>query len=180
MSYLNIIIGPMFSGKTTELINLYTNSIYNKKVIINHNIDKRYTDESSVTSHDKVSLPAISMTQLDDILHNDIILSNEEFYIDESQFFPDLFKVVTKLLDYNKRIFLCGLDGDFKKIPFNDGEILKLIPYCNDIQKLHAKCYICGQNASYTKRLVKNNNEQILVGTDEMYQPSCYIHHFNY
>ena len=174
--HLKIIIGPMFSGKTTELIRHYQLSRNPKKVIINHSSDKRYNDIPSTTTHNKVSLPAITMINLKDIFEDNTLLNNDEFYIDEGQFYNDLYDVVIKLMDLGKKIIVCGLDGDFEKKPFGNMDLLKLITYTCDVNKLNANCYKCNEPAYYTKRLNKNK-DQFVVGTDDDYQPSCYNHH---
>jgi len=179
--YLKIIIGPMFSGKTTELIRLYQISHNEKKIIINHSLDKRYTDIPSITSHNKVSLPASTMKQLKDIFTSDLI-NNDEFYIDEAQFYEDLFESILKLMDMGKKVIICGLDGDFKIKPFGNMDILKLIPYANHVSKFKANCYMCNQPAAYTKKIELDptvNYQQIIVGSYDIFQPACYIHHKN-
>lgn len=174
---LKIILGPMFSGKTTELISLYQKSYSNKKVIINHTCDKRYSLVPAITSHDLVSLPAVSTENLKEILDNKELMENDEFYIDEGQFHHDLYYVVTKLMELKKKIIISGLDGDFKMCPFEGMDLLRLIPFANDgIEKLTANCYICNQPASYTKKL-SGNSEQQEVGEKDKYQPTCYLHH---
>lgn len=177
--YLKILIGPMFSGKTTELIRLYQISHNKKKIIINHSLDKRYSDIPSVTSHNKVSLPAATMKELKDIFNSSII-ENEEFYIDEAQFYEDLFDSIIKLMNMGKRIIICGLDGDFKINPFGNMDLLKLIPYANHVSKFKANCYICNQPASYTKKIELDPNtdyNQIIIGSYDIFQPACYLHH---
>jgi len=174
---LKIIIGPMFSGKTSELIRLYQKSYSKKKIIINHSSDKRYTNIPSITSHDLVSLPATSIEQLTEILNNKNLLEHEEFYIDEGQFYNDIFDVVKTLMKFGKKITICGLDGDFDMKPFGNMDLLRLFPLANNgIIKLYANCYICNASASYTKRLVEGN-EQKVVGSKDKYQPTCYLHH---
>jgi thymidine kinase len=174
---LKIIFGPMFSGKTTELISLYQKSFSNKKVIINHTCDQRYSKVPAITSHDLVSLPAISTENIKEILNDAEIMKNDEFYIDEGQFHDDLYYVVTELMKLNKKIIISGLDGDFKMNPFKGMDLLRLIPFANDgVEKMTANCYICNQPASYTKK-ISGNSEQNEVGEKDKYQPTCYLHH---
>lgn len=174
---LKIIIGPMFSGKTTELIRLYQKSFSDKKIIINHSCDKRYTNIPSIISHDLVSLPAISIEHLTDILNDNTLLEYDEYYIDEGQFYQDLYNVVEKLMEMGKNITICGLDGDYNMIPFHNMDLVRLIPLANNgITKLSANCYICNESASYTKK-ISGGVEQQEVGAKDKYQPTCYLHH---
>ena len=83
-----------------------------------------------------------------------------------------------KLLEeFNKNVVLTGLDGDFKREPF--GEILDLIPKCNTCIKKNALCKICkdGTKAIFSHRMSKFDNNQILVGSDKLYQSVCRKHY---
>lgn len=172
---LDIIIGPMFSGKTSRLVREYRKSKSENKIIINHSIDKRYSDKECISTHDNIKLPAISINNINEILNSELI-QYDEFYIDEAQFFKGLYETILELMKLNKKIILFGLDGDFEKKPFYSGDIIKLIPHCNKVEKLNSKCYICNNDAPYTKRLIDYDG-QICVGTKLEYQPVCYKHH---
>lgn len=173
MSELHIIIGCMFSGKTSELLKIANryNSIKNSVILINFEEDNRYSD-TEVKTHDlySVNLPTLFVKNLEDcnVDNYDIICINE------AQFFSDLITFCKKLLTKNKKIYIAGLDGDFKQEIF--GEILLLIPLCNTITRLNAYCKICnnGTLAYFTKRK-SENKEQKLIGTDE-YIPVCRNH----
>jgi thymidine kinase len=93
--------------------------------------------------------------------------------INEAQFFTDIVGWVKSAVEiHNKKIYLCGLDGDFNREQF--GELLELIPFCDKITKLHSICGICKtKDAIFTKRVV-SGEEQELIGTDE-YIPVCRI-----
>lgn len=167
--YLELIVGPMFSGKTSRLVEIYKQCLFcNMSVIaINHSIDTRY-DDFLLATHDKVKIPCIqtdTLMSLDNINQYDVILINE------GQFFTDLEAFVTNKLNDNKQIYVCGLDGDFKRHKF--GHILDLIPLCDKITKLSSLCGICknGTPAIFSKRL-SNDEEQTIVGVDN-YVPVC-------
>lgn len=181
---LSIIIGPMFSGKTSYLLNeISKEKLLNKKIlVINHSLDKRYSSKNEIVNHNKKSESSISLNKLHQIYEyldvNNLNLSEiEHIFIDEAQFFTDINDIVRKILNNypNINITCCGLDGDYQQNPFNNGELLKLIPLSENIQKLYSKCYICNNKAAFTKRII-NNNEQILVGSNNSYQPVCFIH----
>ena len=181
--FLSIIIGPMFSGKSSYLIENIKKSQKNdeKILVINHSIDKRY-NENKITNHNQVSIECISLSYLNNIFNyckdkNIDLNSINHIYIDEAQFFTDLEKVVKLILStYSSIKITCvGLDGDFKQQVFNDGQLLKLIPYADNVKKLYSKCAYCGKKASFTKRKIESK-EQVIVASKDIYEPVCYIH----
>lgn len=165
MSELHLIVGCMFSGKTTELLRIAKRlqSIGQSVALINYGEDTRYSS-TDVTTHDKYSCDikshfTINLTSLD-------ISEYSVICINEAQFFSGLKTFCMDLLSKSKIVYVSGLDGDFKQQPF--GEILELIPLCNTINRLHAFCKICknGKPAYFTKR-ISESKEQKLIGTDE-------------
>ena len=114
---LDIIIGSMFSGKTTYLIELYNSLINNNisVVAINNIIDNRYSD-TLLSSHNKVMIPCIKTDKLLNII-NDII-DYEYILINEAQFFEDIVEFTINMLTNKKRVYIVGLDGDFQKNKF--------------------------------------------------------------
>jgi len=180
---LELILGPMFAGKTSRLIKIYNHCNQNKIPIyvINHSFDKRYS-ENQLTTHDKISIPSINIQNLYDLFESDYekscIISSKVILINEGQFFNDLKNFVIELLEkYNKKVYVCGLDGDFKRNKF--GNILDLIPFCDTITKLHAKCNICNDCALFSHRKLKND-DQVLVGSNDAYESlcrNCYLKH---
>jgi len=176
-SKLELIIGPMFSGKSTELIRrarLFT--IINKKVlVIKPNIDNRYS-ENKIVSHSFESVQCITLNNLNE-LNN--IQSYQVIIIDEGQFFNDLKNTIIEWLDkYNLYIIIGGLDGDFEKNPI--GQILSLIPHADICQKINSLCTICndGTPAAFTYR--KNQSKDIiLIGGNDSYIPVCKKHNNN-
>lgn len=198
--YLEIICGPMFSGKTTRLLEIYKQTSFCNipTVVINHASDTRYS-ESKVSTHDKKMVECIFTNKLFDLTHNLNTIQNSNncsisknnlinknyqkiqeskvILINEGQFFEDLFDWVIMMVEiYKKDVYVCGLDGDFKRNEF--GSLLKLIPYCDKIEKLHSFCTICrnGTKALFSCR-ISNEKEQCVVGSSN-YLPlcrSCYI-----
>jgi thymidine kinase len=167
--YLELIVGPMFSGKTTRLIEHYKayKFIGKKIVVINYELDVRYSN-MALSSHDRVEIPCIFSRNLDSSLWKDA----DVILINEGQFFDDLMTSVLEMIEvYNKRVYICGLDGDFKRNKF--GALLDLIPYCDRIEKLNAFCSMCrdGTLAVFSHR-VTNEAMQIVIGADN-YMPLC-------
>jgi len=180
---IHIVIGSMFSGKSTELIrriNRY--KVLGKKIlVINNKLDKRYS-ENSISTHSNIMLDCISLDKLDDIYKNEDY--NIEYkqcdvvVVEEAQFFTDLHDFVVNSADNdNKIVLVAGLDGDSNRNEF--GDILKLIPKCDTVKKLHALCVKCkdGTLACFTKRLIKNDS-QIYIGVSE-FIAVCRHHYFN-
>jgi thymidine kinase len=168
--YLEIFIGPMFSGKTSKLIELYKQySFCNIPLaVINHSSDNRY-DDTMLSTHDKIMIPCIqtpTLTRVTNDMDNvDVILINE------GQFFDDLYDFVVDMLKFNKKIYVSGLDGDFKRTKF--GKILDLIPLCDKVTKMTSLCSLCknGTPGLFSMRLT-DEKEQMLIGSSN-YIPVC-------
>ena len=177
MGKITLIIGCMFSGKSSEIIRFYKRykSIGKKILLINHIDDTRY-GKNIVSSHDEIKVDCQTESQLTHLINTKLFNESDIIMIEEGQFFPDLFKFVTTSVDkYNKNIVVAGLDGDYKKEPF--GDIIKLIPHSEEIIKLNALCKICndGTYGYFTKRIVKCD-KQYLVGGTNCYIPVCRKH----
>lgn len=188
LAYLELIIGPMFSGKTSRLVELYNQYKFcNMRVsVINHSSDNRYDDEL-LSTHDKIKIPCIKTNNLADIWkiqdencygalsQRDVIINyvkkSDVILINEGQFFLDLYDIVVEMLEANKRVYICGLDGDFERKKI--GKILDLIPLCDKVTKLTSLCSLCkdGTPGIFSMRLTKEKY-QILIGSDN-YIPVC-------
>lgn len=176
---IDIIIGPMFSGKSTELLRiLNTYAAMDVKVLyINSELDTRSNNNFSTHNPMLTNIGKIESCKLSDLNKiYDLDLDNYSIIgIDEAQFFNNLKNIVIDLVEKdNKKILVAGLNGDYCRQPF--GEILDLIPYCDNITKLNTFCQSCGDNFTpglFTKRIIKNNNNTILIGKQESYIPTC-------
>lgn len=169
--YCEVALGPMFAGKSSWLVRLYKQfTFYTDKVlVVNYIGDKRYSSEDLYT-HDKVMIPCLQCEKLEDIEISDDI---EVILINEGQFFTDIVEWVKHMVDiHNKKIYICGLDGDYKREKF--GNLLELIPFCDKVTKLSALCGICkdGTHAIFTHRFSKSK-EQVLIGEKDHYLPVC-------
>jgi thymidine kinase len=189
-AYLELIIGPMYASKTSRLVEVYKQCKFcNISVaVINHVIDNRY-DEELLSTHDKVKIPCIKTKVLKDVwlteeldledditniprIHDKIKISRSDvILINEGQFFEDLYDVVIDMLKYGKKVYVCGLDGDFERKKF--GQILDLIPLCDKVDKLTSLCTLCknGTRGIFSMRLTQET-EQTVVGSDN-YIPVC-------
>lgn len=118
--YLEIILGPMFSGKTSKLLEIYKqcNFCDIPVSIVNHSCDTRY-HETMVSNHDKVMAPCLQCSELNQLWTSDnqelVLKKANVILINEGQFFPDLYEVVTDMLQNGKTIYISGLDGDFER-----------------------------------------------------------------
>ena len=175
--YLELIIGPMYSGKTSKLLEIYKQCKFcNIPVtVINHSLDKRYHD-TMLSSHDKVMIPCINVNSISEIWYNNensSLKNADVILINEGQFFQDLYSVVIEMLKTNKIVYISGLDGDFERKRF--GQILDLIPLCDKVSKLTSLCSICknGTPGIFSMRIT-SEKEQTVIGS-ENYLPVCRI-----
>jgi thymidine kinase len=174
--YLEVILGPMFSGKTTYLIDTYNECIKNENnvLVINYSEDIRYGDKM-LSSHDQIMIPCQFSKNIYSVINSVIIDSYDVVLINEGQFFCDLYESVIYLVEkLNKRVYICGLDGDFKRQKF--GTILDLVPLCDKITKLRSKCNFCNKPALFSYRITREK-EQVVIGVNN-YVPlcrSCYV-----
>ena len=194
--YLELILGPMFSGKTSRIVEIYKQCEFCNisVVVINHTIDNRYDDEL-LSTHDKVKIPCIKTERLSYVWSDSIniepkihvderdlnsiphvqqknkVATSDVILINEGQFFEDLYEVVVEMLKQNKKIYICGLDGDFERKRF--GQILDLIPLCDKVTKLTSLCSLCknGTPGIFSMRLT-HETDQTVVGSDN-YIPVC-------
>ena len=176
MAKLDIIMGPMFSGKSCELIRrIRLLKVLNKKyLVIKPKIDNRYSMNAEIVTHNLDKESCVVTDKLSSINPENY----HTIFIDEGQFFTDLKKFTLHALEkLNINVVITGLDGDFERKPF--GQILDLIPYCNNVTKQKALCKQCndGTFAIFTHRLSRNQ-EQVSVGTSDDYVSlcrSCYL-----
>ncbi|MCW6677821.1 thymidine kinase [Anaerococcus sp. NML200574] len=167
--------GSMFSGKTTSLWReLYRMNIANYKVVaFKPSIDDRDGDKQIVT-HDNLSLDAIKVEDLNEILNYARDHEIDAIGIDELQFFPndpsEVVDIFNKLMAMNITIVVSGLDMDYKTRPF---EIIKeIMPLADELIKHHAICASCGEDAwaSYRK---SSDDSRIQIGAQNLYEPLC-------
>ena len=174
---LELIIGNMFSGKSTELMRRINKekSIDKKILVINYSLDNRYSTDS-ISTHDNVSIKCLKVSNLLDI-SSSLLFNSDSIFIDEAQFFPDLYDFCIGLVDScNKHVVVSGLDGDFNRNEF--GSILKLIPICDTVDKLSAYCKICNNStvAPFTIK-IDNHTDLIDIGSSEKYMSVCRYHY---
>ena len=181
MGVIEVICGPMFSGKTEELIRRVRRLlIANQKVLIfKPVIDNRYSLED-IKSHNGDSMRAIPIKEAREILQHPWREASA-IAIDEAQFFDeDLVKVVMFLADEGKRVIISGLDKDCRGEPFP--VMGKLLAVADVVDKLHAICVKCGNPATMSQRLINGepahySSPTIMIGSTELYEPRCRLCH---
>ena len=168
--WIEVICGSMFSGKTEELIRrLKRVKIANLKVeIFKPAIDVRY-DEVKIVSHDT---NAIQSTPIDNSQKILLLASDVEVIgIDEAQFFDnEIANVCDELAHRGIRVIVAGLDMDYLGNPF--GQMPYIMAKADYVTKLHAICMKCGNIANYSYRKVPND-DQVLLGAKDVYEPRC-------
>ncbi|XP_029007916.1 thymidine kinase, cytosolic [Betta splendens] len=166
---VQVIFGPMFSGKSTELmrrVRRFQIAQY-KCLVIKYAKDTRYTDKGMAT-HDRNTMDAVPANRLDDV--KSLALQACVIGIDEGQFFPDTVAFCEEMANLGKTVIVAALDGTFQRKPF--GNILNLVPLAESVVKLHAVCMQCYKEAAYTKRIGAEKEVEVIGGADK-YQAVC-------
>ena len=178
---IEVVTGSMFSGKTDELIRrLRRARIARQNVqVFKPAIDVRYAVEK-VTSHAGSEFEATSVSSAADILPL-VRPDTTVVALDEAQFFePQVGQYCHALADHGLRVIVAGLDTDFRGEPF--GPMPELMAIAEHVDKLHAICAICGDEASRTQRLLDGqpafyDEPVVVVGASELYEARCRLHH---
>jgi len=180
---IEIITGPMFSGKTTELMRRLRRLNYAKVeyLLFKPKKDARYSLDQ-VASHDGGKTPSIVVENAKEILLH--IKKNKKIKvvaIDEIMFFD---RYIVSIVDYlaanGYRVIMTGLDKDFKGEPY--GAMKQLLCMADDVVKLTAICTVCGQDATMTQRIINDkpasyDDKVTMVGSTECYEARCREHH---
>ncbi len=175
---LDIIIGPMFSGKSTSLLRelLISSELGLKVLYINHTFDTRSehvfsTHHPFLTPKNHDNIDFISLESLKGVRKEEY----DVIGIDEAQFFDEYLKEFCKIHveTYKRHVVIAGLDADYKREKF--GYILDLIPFADSVTKLKSYCQDCGPKkvqAIFSFRCSKHSND-VVVGGKDKYKPLC-------
>lgn len=171
---LTILMGPMFSGKSTRILSLINQyaSIGTPVLVIKHADDTRYS-RTEVVTHDNRRASCVAVRDLDDV-HPDDWRRYSVILVEEAQFFRRLVPFVEMIVDtFGKHLYLVGLDGDSNRRPF--GELLECIPLADRVERLTAFCKRCanGRPAPFTYRCNGPHDQQVIVGGHDRYMPLC-------
>ncbi|XP_067287519.1 thymidine kinase, cytosolic [Pseudorasbora parva] len=166
---IQVIFGPMFSGKSTELmrrVRRFQVAQYSC-LLIKYAKDTRYS-QTGMATHDMSTMEAVPASCLRDVWA--LALQACVIGIDEGQFFPDTVEFCEEMANMGKTIIVAALDGTFQRKAF--GNILNLVPLAESVVKLNAVCMQCFKEAAYTKRLGAEKEVEVIGGAD-MYHAVC-------
>ena len=174
--YLQLIMGPMFSGKSTRLLHqIYMYKKKNMRIfIVKPSMDNRYSTESKLVTHDGRTMPCVSCVKLEEIA--EYVKDYDVIIIEEGQFFEDLYQYALEWSEI-KKVHIAGLNGCAKRELF--GDLYKLIPHVDDIVFLTAFCKQCEEEpvdndakAIFSKKII-NNDKIVEVGAENLYRAVC-------
>jgi thymidine kinase len=171
MGWIEVVVGPMFSGKSEELIRRLRRAEIGKQrvQIFKPVIDQRYA-KNGIVSHSGLEI-ASELVQTGSNILEKVAPRTEVVGIDEAQFLGEtVVEACVKLADLGKRVIVAGLDTDFMGRPFEP--MPRLLAVSEEITKLLAICMRCGNPAVHTQRLVASE-ELIVVGAGGMYEARC-------
>ncbi|MDX1622737.1 MAG: thymidine kinase [Gemmatimonadota bacterium] len=171
IGWIEVIVGPMFSGKSEELIRrLRRAEIARQRVqVFKPMVDDRYAADE-IVSHSEMRIEAERVHNARAILDR-IEPRTQVVGVDEAQFFDEeLLEVVDHLADQGKRVIVAGLDQDYRARPFDP--MPQLLAAAEEITKTLAICVVCGNPANRTQRLV-DSEERIVVGGARAYEARC-------
>ena len=184
--FLEVITGPMFAGKTTELIKRVERQAFAKRkvAIFKPSIDDRYS-RSDVVAHNGLKYRAFVVPTSEEGVELIRKVTLREGYevigVDEAQFFPmSIVEALNRLADEGVYVIVSGLNLDFKGDPF---PVMKeLLVRADNIVYLTAVCTVCGRPATRSQRLINGkpaprDSPVVLVGGSESYEARCRLHH---
>eukprot|EP00041_Stephanoeca_diplocostata_P024614 m.629958 g.629958 ORF g.629958 m.629958 type:complete len:248 (+) comp22564_c0_seq1:417-1160(+) len=181
---IQLIVGPMFAGKSTEMLRRVRRFQHANLqcIVLKYIDDDRYesTDDSKgaaddvyISTHDKIrAMKAFPTRTLMDA--KAILDVYDVVGIDEGQFFPDLIEFCEHAAALEKIVIVAALDGTFQRAPF--GQVCDLVAKSESVLKLTAVCAQCGQPAPFTRRTTAAT-EDVLIGGSEHYMPVCRAHY---
>ena len=186
---IEVITGPMFSGKSEELIRRLKRARIARQRVACYkpDIDLRY-HRTAIASHSSQTHDAVTVTPTSDRLREDLFAPGagqqakinevDVIGIDEVQFFDaDIIPLALELVHLGKRVLLAGLDTTFANEPF--GPVPALMALSDEVTKLSAICMVCGAPAIHTQRLGASQ-ELVVVGAAGLYEARCRTHFHPY
>lgn len=176
---LELIIGPMFSGKSSALISAIRKYEFLgvPSVAYKPTIDTRKGDDDFIYTHNGNKIEARRVVELLTQIATPEFLKAKVILIEEGQFFPDLYLFVLQAVETHKKtVIVAGLDGDRFRKPF--GQILDLIPIADSVTKLKSLCKECADGtAALFSYGQSTETSTVLVGASEIYMPLCRNHY---
>jgi len=175
--WIEVITGPMFAGKTEELLRRVKRLEYAKKniVVFKPLIDDRYA-KNEVVSHNQNRTKSVNISLAKEIFDyidkdTDVVAIDEVQFLDE-----EVVQIIDYLASKKIRVIVSGLDKEFRGEPFTF--MPKLLAIAEYVTKLTAVCVTCGSPATRTQRIVngrpaKYNDPIVLIGAEEAYEARC-------
>jgi thymidine kinase len=167
---ITLIIGEMFSGKSTELLRRVDRARYagQNTILYKYAKDVRFGDEraSMISSHGGIHKNATPITSLKDVP----IVPNSVIFLDEGQFIDYLVEFAEEAANKGCTVVVAALSSDFNRNAF--ARIAELQPKCEEIIRLRAICFDCKKDAGFTKRLTTSMDLEVIGGA-EAYKPVC-------
>lgn len=171
LGWIEVVCGPMFSGKSEELIRRLRRAVIARKrvQVFKPVIDNRYS-ASEIVSHNDSRMKSVTVDSADDLLRQ-LDWRSQVVGIDEANFFGQpLVEIAERLADSGKQVIIAGLDTDYMGRPFLP--MPDLLTVAESIDKMLAICMRCGNPAKHTQRLV-DSADLIVVGAIGMYEARC-------
>ncbi|HVJ06336.1 MAG TPA: thymidine kinase [Candidatus Saccharimonadales bacterium] len=171
IGWIEVVCGPMFSGKSEELIRrLRRAEIARQRVqVFKPGVDRRYS-EDQIISHSDFKIASECVQDARE-MESRLDLRSEVIGVDEAQFLGEgMIDLAVRLADMGKRVIIAGLDTDYLGRPFHP--MPELLAVADEIQKTLAICMQCGNPAKHTQRLVEST-ELVVVGAAGMYEARC-------
>jgi len=168
---LEVITGPMFAGKTTEIIKrlLWSKHQGKSTIIYKPAMDDRYS-ETEIVTHTKFSYEATSI-----IDSFNINPTYDHYFFDEIQFHDkNIVPSITKLLDEGKNVTVAGLDADYKGVAF--ANTATLMAMADEVFKIKSHCSLCGKDAAKTFKTGSTSDQRIELGENDLYRARCNEH----
>lgn len=180
--FIEVVCGPMFAGKTEELIRRIKRLEFAKQnvVVFKPKLDNRYGGKDEIVSHDLSTKPSILIEHSKEI-YDHVNGITDAIVIDEAQFFDEgIVDVAVYLADKGIRVIVGGLDLNFRGEPF--GPMPNLLAHAEFVTKLTAICVVSGLPATRTQRIINGkaahyNDPLILVEASESYEPRARHYH---
>jgi thymidine kinase len=183
---IELIIGPMFCGKTTEMLSRVRRAAMARtpSVVVKFSGDVRYDagnlDGPAVCTHAdtrQVTTPKTNMSEPIRVVAASALadvepeLSEIVIGVDEGQFYPDLVAACTKWASEGRRVIVAALDGDFARRPF--GEVCNLVPLCESVSKQNGVCMVCRSRSSAFTQRIGTSTALVDIGTCDKYRAVC-------
>ena len=178
---LEIVLGPMFSGKSSYALSYIRRqrAIDRSVIAIKPASDSRYSENEEIVTHNQDRIPCIKWNTKIDLTPTQLMIESTCLVVEEAQFFTGLVTFCEYMTAIGIDIVLVGLDGDAHRHPFH--EILDCIPLANKVTKLNAACSVCkdGTDAPFTRWKPNSNHsgERIDIGGAEKYEAVCRKHY---